>query len=158
MGTPLKRTSEEKREVQQRSPPPLQIWRPIHIIGLNPVPQHTNSNQTSEDQVEGVNPSEADVIPQTTPPPPPPPPPPPISQACSYRESDGEMETGSTKIQGLTEEQEVDVAEWFKEHPILYDRKLKEYKNSQKKNRILEEKAAALNPPSTCKLKQQYDI
>ena len=45
----------------------------------------------------------------------------------------------------LTEEQEIDVGEWLRQNPMLYIKAMKEYKNTLKKSRLWEEKAAELH-------------
>lgn len=49
----------------------------------------------------------------------------------------------------LNEAVERDLGEWYREHPIFYDKAKRGYKDSAKKNRLFEEKAASLNPPLT---------
>lgn len=49
------------------------------------------------------------------------------------------------------EETEKELAEWYQAHPIFYNKKQKEYKDADRKNRMLNEKAAQLNPPTTGK-------
>ncbi|XP_037795647.1 uncharacterized protein LOC119590986 [Penaeus monodon] len=45
----------------------------------------------------------------------------------------------------LTGEQECDVVDWFQEHEIFYNKKLTDYRETGKKARLLEEKAAELS-------------
>uniref|UniRef100_UPI00358EE98D uncharacterized protein n=1 Tax=Myxine glutinosa TaxID=7769 RepID=UPI00358EE98D len=54
---------------------------------------------------------------------------------------------GSTYI--FTDRQEVDLAEWYRENECFYNKKLKAFKNTEMKRRLLEEKAARLEPPCT---------
>lgn len=49
----------------------------------------------------------------------------------------------------LDDHVEQELSEWFKQHPILYDKGLKDYKDPAKKARLFEEKAASLEPPLT---------
>ncbi|XP_063594460.1 uncharacterized protein LOC134771454 [Penaeus indicus] len=56
----------------------------------------------------------------------------------------------------LTGEQERDAVEWFQEHEIFYNKKLTDYKNTGKKARLLEEKAAELSVHVN-QLKTWYD-
>ena len=51
----------------------------------------------------------------------------------------------------FTEEQEAELAEWYESQPIFYNRKSREYKDVRRKQRLVEEKAAMLDPPATCK-------
>ena len=53
----------------------------------------------------------------------------------------------------FTEELEAELAEWYESQPIFYNRKSREYKDVQRKQRLVEEKAAMLDPPATCKYK-----
>ena len=43
----------------------------------------------------------------------------------------------------------MDLAEWYREQELFYNKKLKTYKNTQKKSALLEEKAASMQPPCT---------
>lgn len=52
----------------------------------------------------------------------------------------------------FNKEQEEDIAEWYRGHDILYDRRKREYKETDKKNAIYVEKAASLSPQ--CSVKQ----
>lgn len=51
----------------------------------------------------------------------------------------------------FSDEQEKSIGEWFKENECLYNRRHKQYKDSQHKRRLYEEKAASFTPPCTCK-------
>ena len=42
----------------------------------------------------------------------------------------------------FSEEEEEELAEWYKENEFLYKRGMKEYKNKSRKDRMYEEKAA----------------
>ena len=53
----------------------------------------------------------------------------------------------------FSDEQEAELAEWFGGQPMFYNRKLKLYKDSAKKERVMGDKAASLDPPATCKYK-----
>ena len=44
----------------------------------------------------------------------------------------------------LTREQEEDLVDWLKEHPIFYNKKLNAYKDTEQRNRLLEMKAKQL--------------
>lgn len=52
----------------------------------------------------------------------------------------------------LTGEQECDVVDWFQEHEIFYNKKLTDYRETGKKARLLEEKAAELSLHGECNL------
>ena len=45
----------------------------------------------------------------------------------------------------LTEEQEEGLVDWFKDNEIFYNRSLREFKNKDKKERMMSEKANELN-------------
>ena len=45
----------------------------------------------------------------------------------------------------LTTEQEEDLVDWLKDHPIFYNKKLNAYKDTEKRNRLLETKAKQLH-------------
>jgi hypothetical protein len=47
----------------------------------------------------------------------------------------------------FTDEQEEELVDWLKGHPIFYNRGSKEYKDAQKKQRLLEEKAHEIDAP-----------
>lgn len=49
----------------------------------------------------------------------------------------------------LTEDQEQDVADWYRDHEILYNRRLKEYKDTKAKMHLFEKKAASMEPICT---------
>lgn len=49
----------------------------------------------------------------------------------------------------LTEEQEDELAEWYREHRIFYDKGRRDYKDANHKAQLLEQKAASLDPPIT---------
>ena len=51
----------------------------------------------------------------------------------------------------FTEAQESDLAEFYREHEIFYNKKVNAYKDAAKKRRLMEEKAASMTPPCTCK-------
>ena len=51
----------------------------------------------------------------------------------------------------LTEEQEQDTADWYRSHEMLYNRRLKEYKQADVKTRLFDEKASQLEPPCAAK-------
>ena len=47
------------------------------------------------------------------------------------------------------ERTEAELAEWYKENPIFYDRKRRNYKDTEKKRKLLEDKAKEID--TTCK-------
>ena len=51
----------------------------------------------------------------------------------------------------FTDAQEVNLSEWYKDPELFYNKKLKTYKDTQQKQRLLEEKAASLRPLCTGK-------
>ena len=70
---------------------------------------------------------------------------------------DDDNESGSQKKRQkrivpypFTLEQEMELADWFRGHELLYNKKLREFKNASKKKRLYEEKAATFDPPCSC--------
>ena len=57
----------------------------------------------------------------------------------------------------LTEEQEIDMGEWLRQNPMLYIKAMKEYKNTLKKSRLWDEKAAELHLESGQLLRTWYE-
>ena len=51
----------------------------------------------------------------------------------------------------FSDDQEAELAEWYQQHPLFYNKKLKDYKNMQKKQRLFEEKATEMDWPCTGK-------
>ena len=51
----------------------------------------------------------------------------------------------------FTDEQESELSEWYQMNPLFYDKCEKHYKNSAKKNALLEDKGMQMNPTCTCK-------
>lgn len=68
-------------------------------------------------------------------------------------ESGGEHIKRKTRSPGyvFTEEQEVLLAEWYCDTECFYNKRLKLYKDTEYKKRLMEEKARSLDPPCTCK-------
>lgn len=56
----------------------------------------------------------------------------------------------------LTEDQEIEMAEWLLNHPFVYTKSMKEYKNISKKNRLWDNKAEELDVESSDILKTWY--
>ena len=57
----------------------------------------------------------------------------------------------------LSEEKELEMAEWMRRHAFLYSKGMKEYKDSGKKNRLWQEKAEDLGVESGALLKVWYE-
>lgn len=57
----------------------------------------------------------------------------------------------------LSDEQEVELADWLKENPMLYTKSMKEYKNTAKKIDLWNSKAAELDLESGPMLKTWYE-
>ena len=57
----------------------------------------------------------------------------------------------------FTDEQEPDLSKWYQLHPLIYDKTEKDYKNSVKKNCLLEDKGMTMNPRCSCKYIISYD-
>ena len=52
----------------------------------------------------------------------------------------------------FTEEQEIELAQFYKDHPVFYNKKVRDFMNTTKKKAILQEKAAEFkDPPCSCK-------
>ena len=51
----------------------------------------------------------------------------------------------------MNEQQEQEIADWYRSHEMLYNRRLKEYKHVAVKTRLFEEKASQMDPPCTAK-------
>ena len=83
---------------------------------------------------------------------PPPPPPTPSLHVDEEGEEDA-VKSGSTEppdlTQPFTDEEEVELAEWYRANPIFYDRILRSYKETVKKKRIMDQRVAAMEPPRT---------
>ena len=47
----------------------------------------------------------------------------------------------------FTEDQEADLGMWYKVHPILYDKSLREYKDVDRKMALYDEKGKSMDPP-----------
>ncbi|XP_034048735.1 uncharacterized protein LOC117529938 [Thalassophryne amazonica] len=60
--------------------------------------------------------------------------------------SDGEDTARTTrkKFEVFSEAEEENLAEWFRSHPLFYDQTVKDFKNRQKKDRLLKEKGKEL--------------
>ena len=58
----------------------------------------------------------------------------------------------------FSDDQEAELAEWYQQHPLFYNKKLKDYKNIQKKQRLFEEKATKMDSPCTGKFKYKILI
>ena len=63
----------------------------------------------------------------------------------------GGSKPSSSRGLNLTPCQERDVVEWFQQHEIFYKKKLRCYKDTAKKGRLLTEKAAELDINGECK-------
>lgn len=68
-------------------------------------------------------------------------------QASAEAESQPAPKSKRTKRKALvlTEEQEVDLAEWIRIHPEIYSKGLKSYKDSGRKKKLWDDKAEELN-------------
>jgi hypothetical protein len=49
----------------------------------------------------------------------------------------------------FTDQQEVDLADWYRDNPILYNRRDKNYKRTTMKDTLYEEKCKTFQPPCT---------
>ena len=57
----------------------------------------------------------------------------------------------------LTEEQEVEMGEWLRNHPELFTKTMKAYKDASKKNKLWEDKAGELGLVSATSLRTWYE-
>ena len=71
-------------------------------------------------------------------------------------DDDDDEETPKCKVPQLSKEVEQDLAEFFQENEIFYDKSRSDFKNSKKKDRLLQEKGAKLNMSGECKSKYIY--
>ena len=69
---------------------------------------------------------------------------------------DDDEETVKCKVPQLSKQVEQDLAEFFQENEIFYDKSRSDFKNSKKKDRLLQEKGAKLNMSGECKYKYIY--
>ena len=110
---------------------------------------------------ESPSPSRHRSLSPVTPSPPPPPPPPPPLRRTEEEEVSDSGSVASSVVQpklkraasrekyNFTDEQEVELAEFYGDNELFYNKRLKSYKDSEKKKRLLEEKGASLSPPCT---------
>eukprot|EP00057_Strongylocentrotus_purpuratus_P021220 XP_011675694.1 PREDICTED: uncharacterized protein LOC105443788 [Strongylocentrotus purpuratus] len=121
---PSTRSGKSRRALAKKDPPP------------NPSPPASESDEGNEStRVTTPQPSEPTLekaIKRQ-----------PSNQPCPKRKK--------TPALHLSEEQEQDVADWYRSHELLYNRRMKEYKQANMKTRLYEEKAASLDPPCTAK-------
>ena len=93
--------------------------------------------------------------PSPTPPPdmdgPPPSPTPPddVSDSTHLSSEPGKKSRKKNVSWWFPERTEAELAEWYKENPIFYDRKRRDYKDTEKKRKLLEDKAKDID--TTCK-------
>ncbi|XP_061186715.1 uncharacterized protein LOC133194821 [Saccostrea echinata] len=62
-----------------------------------------------------------------------------------YSEDEDEQDPSKQKSLDLTPEQEQELADFYQENPCFYDKSRSDFKNSKKKDRLIQEKAAAMN-------------
>ena len=61
-----------------------------------------------------------------------------------------------TEAYPFSVEQENDIGEWYRDNEILYNKRHQDFKNTEKKNKLFEDKAASLDPPCTRKYNLSY--
>ncbi|XP_062603785.1 uncharacterized protein LOC134265576 [Saccostrea cucullata] len=66
-------------------------------------------------------------------------------QPDGYSEDEDEEDPYKHKSLDLTPEQEQELADFFEENPCFYDKSRSDFKNTKKKDRLIQEKAAAMN-------------
>lgn len=76
------------------------------------------------------------------------------SRSIAVEEQENTQYRGAQKKKKLTrvsfdDATEVELVEWYSNNRMFYDKSLKEYKDTEKKKRIMEEKASSLNNPVT---------
>lgn len=71
------------------------------------------------------------------------------SQPDGYSEDEDEEDPCKQKSLDLTPEEEQELADFFEENPCFYDKSRSDFKNSKKKDRLIQEKAAAMNLTGT---------
>nr|XP_054766060.1 PAX-interacting protein 1-like [Lytechinus pictus] len=85
------------------------------------------------------------------------------SPALSHDSSSGNIAPTGTEKRSkkktlvLTDEQEADMADWLKSHPLLYTKTMKEYKDTAKKIDLWNDKANELNVETMSMLKTWYE-
>lgn len=71
------------------------------------------------------------------------PPPPPREEPTTKRRK-------RTQPYSFTEQQEQELAEWYRDQEMLYNRRIKEYKEVVRKKALLTSKGESYDPPCTC--------
>ena len=89
--------------------------------------------------------------PVSEPPEPPrsPSPPPPDPDTDILQPAEDEMSGNTCAKYLFTEAQKMELADFYREHKLFYNKKINAYKNAAKKKRLMEEMAASLTPPFT---------
>ena len=82
-------------------------------------------------------------------PPSPSPPPEDVSDSAHLSSDAAKKTRKKTTSSWFPERTEAQLAEWYQEQPIFYDRKRRDYKDSEKKKKLLEDKEKEIN--TTCK-------
>jgi hypothetical protein len=127
--------SKEKNEVSRSTP--AEITDPAPPVAV-PGPDPTSDNQDNKSLEEEITISEeggsqtAHVV---------------LADLSDDVEADGD--DPKKKPYMWTEEQEKDIAEWWCANEFLYIKRLKEYKNTERKTVVIKEKAESLDPPAT---------
>ena len=70
-------------------------------------------------------------------------------QVITPPDDDAEKTRRKTNKLCLPAEDEQKIADWYRENPIFSDRTMRDYKDQQKKTRLMEEMAATLSVPCT---------
>lgn len=63
----------------------------------------------------------------------------------SHQDDSPVMCSGRVSRLSLTEEQEVSIVEWYRQNPLFYDKSERDYKNRDRRDAMLNEKARELS-------------
>ena len=72
---------------------------------------------------------------------------PPDDDECSEDNEEDYLKTKAPQFQPAVEQE---LADFYEGNPIFYDKSRSDFKNSKKKDHLLQEQAAALNPTGEC--------
>ncbi|KAG0730378.1 Protein KRI1 [Chionoecetes opilio] len=131
-----------------------QQWARLFIARL--LPLHRGALSPILIQTQDLFNLQPEEVSSPTPPPPPLPPSQPL--VCVFKEEqeehtlnpEADQETASfmksrQNNYNLTEHEERELAEWYSEHELLYNKKLRSYRDKEKKERLYRKKAYELN-------------
>ena len=78
-------------------------------------------------------------------------PPPPDPDTDILQPAEDEMSGNTCAKYLFTEAQKMELADFYREHKLFYNKKINAYKNAAKKKRLMEEMVASLTQPCSCK-------